>query len=403
MEGNAMSRPPIRATVLACLLSCSAILPATAHAEDTMMADSAPATAHGSQRLLTDTVDIFHELIGRFEQHGVAANSDAPMEFYLQPCVYLSLHLVQMREAGWADIDYDQIAAVSGASALFAYDPEGFEPKYANLSIGMDERIADATGFGYGWTQFSGAEGAWDAIVASVDAGKSVKGWDWENILFAGYEDAEDAAGRRVYALADGPDTYSKWLTWEEFGAWSTRMEEWGVAKLGSHTERVPTKPNEEIAARVLGDLVEWSENSPAHLLEKYPNATFGLAGIQRYADHCADMEQFEDFGSCHGINPLWCHRNSSAAYLRRIAEDDLFAEAIDTRLSAAANEFRTAYLYWKQFGLHLTHGGPDGAGTSKEHREEGASALRKALAHEKAALAAVARVLDGADMAAAH
>ncbi|MBT3269949.1 hypothetical protein HN371_22570 [Candidatus Poribacteria bacterium] len=395
-----MSRPPTFATALACLCVCLAIPPATANAEDTTMDRSAPAT---SARLLSDTVGIFHELIGRFEQHGVAASSDAPMEFYLQPCVYLSLHLVQMREAGWDDIDYDHIAAVSGASALFAYEPDSFDPKYANLSIGMDDRIADATGFGYAWTPFSGAEGAWRAIVQSVDAGRSVKGWDWENILFAGYEDAGESAERRVYAMTDGPGTYSKWLTWEEFGSWVARIEEWGVGKLGSHTERVPTRPAGDIAARVLGDLVAWSDESPQHLREKYPDATFGLAGIELYAEHCADMEQFEDFGSCHGINPLWCHRNSSAAYLRRVADEDVFAEATDERLTTAANEFRAAYLYWKQFGLHLTHGGSEGAGTSKEHREEGASALRKALAHEKAALAAAAQALEGMEMGVVH
>lgn len=395
-----MSRPRTLAIAiaLASVLACPMLLPATTHAEDSTMAISPTETAHEA-RLLTGAVSVFHELIGRFEQHGVAASSDAPMEFYLQPCVYLSLHLVQMREAGWDDVDYDHLAAVSGASALFAYQPGDFAPKYANLSIGMDDRIAEATGFGYAWTPFIGAEGAWSAIVESVDAGKSVKGWDWENILFAGYEEAEDANRRRVYAMADGPDTYSRWLTWAEFAAWVARIEEWGIGQLGSHTERVPTKPADEIAARVMADLVEWSENTPAHIVEKYPKATFGLAGIELYAEHCADMEQFEDFGSCHGINPLWCLRNSSASYLRRVAE----AGTTDERLMAASNEFRTAYLYWKQFGLHLTHGSPEGSGTSEEHRAEGASALRKALAHEKAALATVARILDDAATPAVH
>lgn len=97
------------------------------------------------QVLLENVVKEFDELIGRFGQHAVAAGKT---EVYIQPCVYLSLHLVQMRASGWTDMDFDQLAAVSGASALFAYEQGEFMPKYANLSIGMDERIVEATGFG---------------------------------------------------------------------------------------------------------------------------------------------------------------------------------------------------------------------------------------------------------------
>jgi len=64
---------------------------------------------------LKETVDIFHALIGHLGQHGVVGD-----EVYIQPPVVLSLHLVQMRAAGW-DVDLDHIAAVSGASALFGY------------------------------------------------------------------------------------------------------------------------------------------------------------------------------------------------------------------------------------------------------------------------------------------
>ena len=81
-------------------------------------------------------------------------------EVYIQPCVYLSMHLVAMRAAGWRDADMDTITAVSGASALFAYEPGEFMPKYANLHIGMDQRIAHATGFGYEWAPFEGGEEA---------------------------------------------------------------------------------------------------------------------------------------------------------------------------------------------------------------------------------------------------
>jgi hypothetical protein len=118
-------------------------------------------------------VDQFQNLILRQGEHSVASGD----EVYIQPYVYLSAHLVQMRAQGW-DVDFDQVAAVSGASALFGYQPDDFMPKYAHLIIEPDRRIAEATGFGYEWVPFEGQEGAWQVLVESIDAGTSVKGWD---------------------------------------------------------------------------------------------------------------------------------------------------------------------------------------------------------------------------------
>ena len=178
--------------------------------------------------------EVFQSLIGRFGKHAVAAGS----EVYIQPHVYLSLHLVQMHAAGWTDVDFDQIAAVSGASALFAYQPNSSMPKYAHLEVEPHRRIAEATGFGYEWVGFEGPEGAWSALRESVDASLPVKGWDWENILFAGYQDAARAEERRVFAIPDGPDTYARWLTWSKFCEWVARVEGWGCPQFGRHAGR---------------------------------------------------------------------------------------------------------------------------------------------------------------------
>jgi hypothetical protein len=343
------------------------------------------------QALLGNDVKAFDDLIGRVGHHAVAVGD----EVYTQPCVYLSLHLVQMRAAGWKDVDFDQIAAVSGASALFAYEQGAFEPKYANLSIGMDGRIAEATGFGYEWVNFKGMDGAWGLIKESVDSGKSVKGWDWENIMFAGYQDAPEPEGRKIYAMADGPGTFSEWWTWKEFGEYVKRIEGWGCPQFGRHTERVPTKPANVVALRVIKDLVEWSTNPPEHLLKKYPKATFGLAGIELYADHCADMEKFEDFGSCHDINPQWPIRNSTSVYLKQVADANVFPEKLDAHLLEAADEYRAAYIYWKQFFNHLSYGGGEGWGKIAEHRLAGTEGIRKALEHEKVALSELKAMLE--------
>jgi len=347
------------------------------------------------QALLDNDVKEFYDLIGRFGHHAVAVGD----EVYIQPYVYLSLHLVQMRSAGWKDMDYDQIAAVSGASALFGYEPGEFRPKYANRSIGMDERIAEATGFGYEWIKYEGIDGAWELLKASVDSGKSVKGEDWENIMFAGYQDAEKPEDRKVYAMADGPGNYSKWITWKEFGEYIDRMKQWNCMQFGRYTERILTKPADEVATRVIKDLVEWSNNPPENISKIFPKATFGLAGIQIYADDCADMEKNKDFGPCHDINPQWPVRNSSSVYLKQVAKANVFPDNINTHLLKASDEYKNAYIYWKQFYNHLSYGGGDGWGKIAEHRLAGTESLRKALEHEKLAIAELKIVLENANI----
>ena len=114
-----MRRHTMLAGTLACLLAFAAMHRAAGATEQLAMSDTTPATTLDAQHLLPDAVNAFHQYIGRFNGHGVAPSNDDPSEFYLQPGVYLSTHLVQMREAGWDDVDYDLLAAVSGSSALF--------------------------------------------------------------------------------------------------------------------------------------------------------------------------------------------------------------------------------------------------------------------------------------------
>jgi hypothetical protein len=342
--------------------------------------------------LLQRVATTFDELIGRFGQHAVAAGE----QVYLQPYVYLSLHLVQMRAAGWAEVDYDQLAVISGASALFGYQADEFMQKYAHLYVGPDERIAAATGFGYEWVDFQGAEAAWRLIVESVDGGRSLKGWDWENILFAGYEDAARAEDRRVHAIADGPETYARWLTWEAFCEWIERIEGWGVPRMGRHTGRVEPKPAREVALRVMEDLVAWSTAPPPVVQEQYPQATFGLAGIEAYAADCEDTNRFEDWLACHPINPQWTIRNATGVYLEGVAGANLFPEQVNGHLLAAAEQYRAAFQCWQAFYALLGHDSSAVARKARARRQAGAAVVRAWLAHERAALGEVERALQG-------
>jgi hypothetical protein len=340
--------------------------------------------------LLQKPVDQFQDLILCEGEHSVVSGD----QVYVQPYVYLSAHLVQMRAQGW-EIDFDQVAAVSGASALFGYHPDDFMPKYAHLIVEPDRRIAEATGFGYEWVPFEGQAGAWQAIVESVDAGRSVKGWDWENILFAGYQDAEAPAERKIYAMADGPATYSKWLTWDEFGEWVERMVKWNECRLGRYAGSVEARPLSEIALRVMRDLVAWSTDTPASIVERWPKAAYGLAGIERYAATLEASDPEEDWVACHPINGQWTVRNSTSVYLARVAQGGLFAERVNSRILAAAAEYRAAYESWQQlYSQYLGHGVPEEKRKTKEHRLAGAAAVRQGLEHEKAALAAIQRAL---------
>jgi hypothetical protein len=340
--------------------------------------------------VLQNAVDQFQDLILRQGEHSVRAGD----EVYIQPHVYLSLHLVQMRAQGW-DVDFDDVAAVSGASALFAYQPGEFMPKYAHLHVDPDARIAEATGFGYAWADFADTEGAWQLVVESVDSGRSAKGWDWENSLFAGYQDAAKPEGRQVFAMADGPETYAKWLAWSEFGQWVERMQGWGMARLGRHTARVETRPADEVALRVMRDLVAWSVRPPDAVGQRFANATFGLAGIESYAAACEDSDPNEDWTACHDVNGQWTLRNSTGVYLGRVAQAGLFPERVNRHLRSAASEYRAAYESWKElYYRYLGHRVPEAARKTAEHRVAGAAAVRQGLRHERAALAEVERAL---------
>jgi len=348
---------------------------------------------------------LFEHLIGSFGDHEVRGAT----EIYNQPYVYLSLHLVQMQAAGWTEVDFDQIAAVSGASALFAYQPGEFRPKYAHLHIDLDQRIAEATGFGYEWVDFQNAEAAWDLLKESVDAGRPVKGVHWENILFSDYRDAPQTQGRQVFAMADGPDTFAKWWSWSEFTEWVELVKRWRQTQLGRHTASVDTRPAGEIALRVLKDLVEWSTEPPetvrggfpegarrlaGSFQEGFPKATFGLAGIEAYADECERSDLSEDWVACHDINPQWTIRNATGVYLRRVAEADLFPAQVNGHLMAAAMQYRAAFEGWQAFYNLLGHKAAGHVRAMRARRLAGAAVVRAWLEHERTALSEIEQAL---------
>lgn len=376
----------------------------------------------------------FEDLIGRFGRHAVVAAVDDALlspdlniagsgrsspnrslmprpgrdTVYEQPYVYLTLHAVQMRAQGWAQ-DFEEIAAVSGASALFGYEPNTFAPKYAHLLVppagdpttesvpeirGIDQRIATATGYGYSWQSFSSPDEAWTLLRQVVDRGLTAKGHDWEGVLFGGYRDTTLRQDRWIFAMADGPETYSRWLSWDDFADWASRVIAWNQPHLGCFSGDLEPLAPREIALRVLRDLVAWSEDPPDTVTTAFPKAQWGLAGIEAYAADCADVERYPTWVACHDINPQWTIRNATGIYLERVVARGLFDSDINRHLTEAARHYRAAFECWTAFYRLLGHGVTEDIQAMPSRRQAGSAVVRAWLAHERAALAAVSGAL---------
>jgi len=302
----------------------------------------------------------------------------------------LIMHFLQMRAAGWNDIDLDEIAVISGSSALYAYEPGEFMPKYAYLHNHPADRIAAATGFGYQWMTVDSEEEAWQQIKSALDQGKPVKGEYYEDILFVGYREADNAGDRRIYALCDEPDTFSRWFTWTEFTRW---FREHSRGRLGMHTQYVPASSPSAVARRTIQDLIQYSDNPPAACQVAYARATFGLNGMRVYANDCSDLKRYKRFAMCHDMNSQWPTRKSTAVYLRRLAQKEMFEEAVNGYLRTAAQHYEQAYQAWCRAFKHIGWDAPRDAESNPSHRRIAAEAVKQAAEQEGMAIASLQRV----------
>lgn len=314
--------------------------------------------------------------------HGVTSGE---VEFLQAPaCIWA--HYVQMRAAGW-DVTYETVAVVSGSTALFAYDPKSLMPKYSHLLIRPDDQIAEATGFGYEWKSFDTPEQAWQIIRESVDSGRPVKGFAYENVLFVGYQDAPGPANRKVLVLAEGPDE-GGWLDWGKFVAWTELVKGWHQSQLGRFKERVGAKPSAEVVSRVIGQLVTASNVLP-ETCNKFgwnTHSKVGLGGIEAYALDTGDMakstkEYFKEgsWCGCHAINPQWTARAATAAWLRGAAASGAVNDADAEHMLSAAGHYEKAYEAWKVFHQQEW--------VDEPHRKRAAEAVWEWLEHERKAI----------------
>ena len=312
----------------------------------------------------------------------------ADEQVYPQPYCSLTTLLVQMHAAGW-DVDLDTLAAVSGASAMFGYEPGEFMPKYAFHHLRPGDLVAQATGYATESVPVANAEEAWQFVKESVDSGRPVAGWNGEMMLLAGYRDADADADRKVFAMKDGDGYFTEWFDWDMFAKWVGDGQ-----RVSRHSGRVEPRPQRDVALRVMSDLVALSTAVPESIRNDYSGATFGLAGIEAWAADCADVEKYGDWSMCHPENPQWTVRNSSAVYLQRVAERGLLPDRATEHVRRASDLYRSAYRSWQEaYGL-VGYAAPDGSGKVKESRLAAAAAVRGALEHEKAAIAELRHAL---------
>ena len=309
------------------------------------------------------------------------------------PHGHLWFHRRQMEAAGWLE-PLDIVVAVSGASALFGYVEDGFMPKYAFHRVGVAERVAKATGFGYEWVRYKDTDDAWRILKESVDAGKPVSAAYVEDVLFAGYQDAEEVEDRKVFAIALEPEDFGTWWNWKQFRKWSKSEGKHNGQRLGRHTKRVAADDPATVALRVMKDLVAWSSAPPAQVQKAFPKAIWGVAGISTCAEHCDDIEGRKEWGFCHNLNSQWPTRKSTSVYLKQVAEERIFPDTVSKHLLAAGDLYQKAYDEWVTAYNNVSWGGPKDGDANPENRKIAAKALRNAADCESRAISELKKVM---------
>jgi len=348
--------------------------------------------AKSGVHIIEDAVRQFEYVAGNVASH----NNVRDENIYPQPSTYLTTHYICMKVAGFNEVDFDTLTAVSGASALFSYFPQDFMPKYAHMHIGISKRIEQATGFGWEWLTPRSPEECFEIIKDSNDTGKPVQASYYEDILFAGYG-AKDGK-RKVYVMTDGAEYFIHWFNWKTFTKW---FNDWGDSGIGRYAGQKSTLPGKEIASRFIKDLIHWSVKPPQKVIDEYPGAKFGLEGIEQYANDCADIGKFSDWRACHDINPQWITRKSTAKFLKRIAEEQLLNPELEQCLLRSSELYYEAYHSWREFYNLLGHVAPKKNGTNKRVRLKGSEAVKKALSFESEALAEISTGLKKCDFSA--
>jgi len=311
----------------------------------------------------------------------------------------LLMRLVCMGAMGDRTTDYDTLVVLSGWGNSFAYHAKKFWIMYQppDDPETTAKRLVRGTGFGWDTVPKAAAEECWEALRRAVDNGRPVQAPWMDDYVFAGYCDAPASEDRRVFALGGWREP--GWMTWQDFAEWATRFGGFGRPAFTA-APRDPTVDRE-----VLQRLAEWPNGDGRAAVDFMKEGVFGSAGLEAYASDVADPAKGPDFFdggwlACHAVNRQLSGRACTATWLERQARAALpEVEAFGAALLQAANQYRMSDAAWKEFRTVL--GGPEGSQLEAvkalwrdpQRRANGAAALRRAAAWERAA----ASVLAGA------
>jgi hypothetical protein len=308
-------------------------------------------------------------------------------------------------------VDYETLMCLSGLAFSFYYQHDNFHVAYG-FPNGWEDRIARATGFGWEWLPHKDVEDAWRILKESIDSDRVLWGEYMEGVTFAGYQDADRKEDRKVFATDPIFVWPGKWWTWAEFEQWWQKWAKPFPSAVGRHVGRVEMASARDMAPEVMRNVPVWSSDNGG--VRRPPEARFGLAGIEAYAADIADTSKGEDYitgawRGCHAINPQWTARKCPGVYLRRIAGE--FQGGAREHILAAAQKHDASYAAWKEWAKHLGTDAPDEdalalhadardkfreeAWQSPEHRRAGSAAVRRALEHEKEAVAEIEKALS--------
>ena len=337
----------------------------------------------GQRVLLTMVEDIFSSVISVTKAK------------YHQPRSAMTAHLICMKAAGLRSVDYEMLMAVSGFGLSFVYEhSEKFWVSFVPPP-GCYKRLAEATGFGWEWLKLETPETAWAVLKETLSSGKPVRAPYLEELIFAGFEEAEKAEDRKVFVLCEPFMNPGKWWNWQEFCDW---FEKHSFGFIGRHTDLVECKGQMGIAQEIMRIIVQWANNHPMAEDRAYDGVKFGIEGLLEYAKDVADTSLTENYfdrgwNGCYSIYPQWTARICTASYLRQVAKE--CGSRVREQLLSIANLYERAYSAWRVFEVYLGKDVPGGAWDDPARRVAGAEAILKAIEMEKKAIEEIAELLS--------
>lgn len=289
--------------------------------------------------------------------------------------------LLCMRAAKMKDVDYAALMTLSGWGITFAYDRRKEFWRKDMVPPVAAQLVPRGTGALINYPEFKSRDDAWKVLTENVKAGVLLRS-SKANEVFFGYRDSEKKGQRTVFAF-DAP--WVRAMDWADF---CKAIGYVGTYRTYSAGKREVDKP--AVAREVLRNLVEWSKSHPHAKHWVYSRSIPGLRGLETFAREIGNKSMSASSfnmgwrGGRH-IYTQWTGRKCTGSYLARIA--GALPGRAGALLKQASSEYEAAHQAWLEWEKNLGFGCPHKAWESKEKRQAGAAAVRKAFEHEKKAV----------------